>query len=564
MIPFLFLLGLCALPHSAGAEPVQMDAAIPAEPSVQVMYLANGVQTYTQETAFSPEHGSFRIVLKRAPGEIVQYAFDGKLEEVEEFFFHCGEKLSSEAVAEGQPFGKGRSSFSDLPSVSQGYPCEMAVIAVGDFSSDAMQQLIQKHFGNLALMQVGEELSATYGNIQVGSAEELSKVALLISYPHARRPIVTYRDLIELWKGIFLQELFQHRMEHCARGLDEVWIHPHPRFFYPVNGYAFAAAESAENILSFLIWQVEAIRSEGFYEDEFRFTKQKMLGRLQFLGSQSVEPDTAFLASYYADQFLLGGNCFGYQQFLNASQALVQGIASEDLVPHLEDFFLEGKRQIQVVYPKSTRSQLLTKAEIEDLIERVASLASFYRDGEQPDEETWNLETRDVPASFLPSVMVSNAEEGEFQIAGSAFSPFAFVNAAPTEPFYALPLTDKEKRFIKAIVSTMADKNIFQLALERRTLEKKGDKVHHVHPMRFLGFILADPDLKDDLKSIKKSSFKWDAFVSGFGKRMKEEYGRGNLYQHVPGFAQQVGANPQNVYPYLDKKDWEGLVKSLL
>jgi hypothetical protein len=563
MIPFLFMLGLCALPHSAGAHPVQMDEAIPGDSAVHVLHLSNGIQTYMQENTLSPEHGSFRIVLKRAPGEIIQYAFDGKLDEVEEFFFHCAEKLSSERTAEGQPFGKGRTSFSDLPSVSKGCPWEMAVIAVGDFSSDPMQQLVQKHFGDLVLVREREELPNSCGNIQVGRGEEISKVALLISYPYAGRPITTYRDLVGVWKNIFLQELFQQRMERSARGLDEAWVHPHPRFFYPVNGYAFASAEHAENILSFLIWQVEAIRSEGFYEDEFHSAKQKMLSRLQFLASRSAEPDTAFLASYYADQFLLGGSCLDYQSFLGASESLVQGIAPADLVPHLEDFFLEGKRQIQVVYPKSTRSQLLTRAEIEDLIERVASLASFYRDGELADEETWNLETRDAPASFLPSVMVSNKQEEGFQIAESALSPFTFVNAGPTESFYAL-LTDREKRFIKAIVSTMAEKNIFQLALERRTLEKKGDKVHHVHPMRFLGFILADPDLKDGLKSIKKSSFKWDAFVSGFGKRMKEEYGNGNLYQHVPGFAQQVGASPENIYPFLDKKDWDGLVKSLL
>ncbi len=532
----------------------------PEEPGVQVLHLGNGIQTYMQESATPSECGSFRVVLKRAPGETVQYAFDGKLDEVEVFFLYCREKLAG-AVEEKLP-GERRYASSDLPLISGGSPREMAVIAVGDFSREAMQGLIQKHFGDIALAQ-GDEFSS-YENIQVGQDEEISKVALLISFRHARRPIATYRDLGEVWKNIFLQELFQQRMEQCARGLKEVWVHPHPRFFYPVNGFAFAPAENAENILSFLIWQVESMRNGGFYEDEFHFTKQRMLSRIQFLASRSVEPDAAFLASYYADQFLLGGSCPDFRYFLDASEELVQGIASKDLVPHLEDFFLDGNRQIQVVYPKSTRSNLLTRGEIEELIDRVASLASFYRDGELSDEETWNLETRDATASSLPSKRVSNEGEGGFRLADSSSSPFIFANAGPTEPFYTLPLNDREKRFIKVIVSTMADKNIFQLALEKRTLEKKGKKVHHVHPLRFVGFILADPDLKDDLRTIKKSSFKWDAFVDGFGKRMKEEYGKGNLYQHVPGFAQQVGANPENVYPYLDKKDWEGLVRSLL
>jgi hypothetical protein len=45
---------------------------------------------------------------------------------------------------------------------------------------------------------------------------------------------------------------------------------------------------------------------------------------------------------------------------------------------------------------------------------------------------------------------------------------------------------------------------------------------------------------------------------------MREEQHNDNLYQHVPGFAEQVGTTQSNVIHYLDRKDWEGLIKSLL
>lgn len=158
---------------------------------------------------------------------------------------------------------------------------------------------------------------------------------------------------------------------------------------------------------------------------------------------------------------------------------------------------------------------------------------------------------------------VNDADEPDFEFAENYVIPISNP-ATANEPFFQLPLTEKEKRLIKIIISTMADKNIIQLAIEKRTLEKKGKKVNHVHPLRFIGFIVSNPHLREDLKIIKKSSFKWDAFIDGFSKRMREELANGNVYQHVPGFASQVGASPEHVNHYISKKDWEGLVKSLL
>ena len=79
-----------------------------------------------------------------------------------------------------------------------------------------------------------------------------------------------------------------------------------------------------------------------------------------------------------------------------------------------------------------------------------------------------------------------------------------------------------------------------------------------------MGYILSSPELKSDVRTIKKSSFKWDAFIDGFAKRMKEELANGNVYQHIPGFALEIGTTSKHVEEYVHKKDFEGLVRSLL
>ena len=45
---------------------------------------------------------------------------------------------------------------------------------------------------------------------------------------------------------------------------------------------------------------------------------------------------------------------------------------------------------------------------------------------------------------------------------------------------------------------------------------------------------------------------------------MREEYANNNIYIHIPGFCQHIGGNPEVVTRYIQRKDWEGLVKEHL
>ncbi len=132
------------------------------------------------------------------------------------------------------------------------------------------------------------------------------------------------------------------------------------------------------------------------------------------------------------------------------------------------------------------------------------------------------------------------------------------------ESFFKTPLEDWEQKAIRRIVSTMAEKNLLQLGLEKKTLKKKGKKINHVHPLRFVGYIFADPYLKQCMQQIKKSSFKWNGFVRGFSGRMMEEAVRDNLRPHLPEFSHHLTVNQENLQIYIDNKDWEGLLKFLL
>ena len=97
-------------------------------------------------------------------------------------------------------------------------------------------------------------------------------------------------------------------------------------------------------------------------------------------------------------------------------------------------------------------------------------------------------------------------------------------------------------------------------------LERLGDNLNPVHPLKFLATIIVDPAMKEQLRSFFKNllPFKKDGFMRGLNRTLPKELENGTLYTHVAAFAKEVNVREEMIRPYLDKRDWEGLVRSLL
>ena len=140
-----------------------------------------------------------------------------------------------------------------------------------------------------------------------------------------------------------------------------------------------------------------------------------------------------------------------------------------------------------------------------------------------------------------------------------------FIPADTQDPFYQLPLLEEDKKNIQIIIKTMAEKGLVKLLLERRYLEKKGDQVNYIHPLRFIGYIFSDEKLKNCMRQIKTSRFKWNEFIKGFSRRMDEEYTLDNLIRFIPEFVEQVHVqHPERIESFIRKKSWEEFVADLL
>lgn len=127
-----------------------------------------------------------------------------------------------------------------------------------------------------------------------------------------------------------------------------------------------------------------------------------------------------------------------------------------------------------------------------------------------------------------------------------------------------LPISVVDKQRISAILTTMAENSVFKLLFQKKQLEKWGREINHVHPIRFLGSVFADPRLVHCMFEIRRSGFKWEGFIEGFSQRFLEELNAGNVQAYIPGLAESLHLNSRDLMTYVQYKDFEGLVLHLM
>ena len=129
---------------------------------------------------------------------------------------------------------------------------------------------------------------------------------------------------------------------------------------------------------------------------------------------------------------------------------------------------------------------------------------------------------------------------------------------------FPIPLNNQEKELVRELISSMGNKNDLQLLFKKRHLEKIGDRIRHIPPLVFLGFILSEEPLKSCLKKIKRSPFKWRPFVKGFGDNMEKEMRANRLFCDLKTFASFAKVSSSQLELFARRSEWEAFIKYVL
>lgn len=186
-------------------------------------------------------------------------------------------------------------------------------------------------------------------------------------------------------------------------------------------------------------------------------------------------------------------------------------------------------------------------------------------------EETLCLEPQ---APFL-DVLDYLREEGE-DLEGQTFSfgivrdgdrlKLKMLRRLQNERNYYVPVTEQEKKEIRYIITTLAQNSLTSLANSKSSLKRAGERIDHIHPLRFLSTVFSNEELKVGVHAIRdRGSWIWDEFIGGLTKSLKEESVRQNMsIEFIQDFATTLKIDPSLILPQIQGGRWKEFVNTLI
>lgn len=133
---------------------------------------------------------------------------------------------------------------------------------------------------------------------------------------------------------------------------------------------------------------------------------------------------------------------------------------------------------------------------------------------------------------------------------------------APGTRSYDTSITEQEKENIRFIIMTLATKSQVALLFEKGALNQAGNRVEHVHPLKFLSYIFSDSALRRAVVKIK--GIAWNRFVNDMGENLAKEANRNNLKkEYIADFAQTVGVSESKLEPLAEKGQWQAFINTV-
>ncbi len=131
------------------------------------------------------------------------------------------------------------------------------------------------------------------------------------------------------------------------------------------------------------------------------------------------------------------------------------------------------------------------------------------------------------------------------------------------DPYAELPLTEQQEGDIRKLIKTLANTSAVGLMFKKGELEKIGQRTYGVHPLRYLGFIYADRELKVCMPKLLSKSIVASRFTKEIAEGLNERLDQGMLMEYIPGFAASLHLETAALMPYVDGRDWKGMLAFL-
>ncbi len=267
-------------------------------------------------------------------------------------------------------------------------PDLMAVIAVGDFDPEYIQDLIKEHFGaipsavnpkNRPLYKIPDHELPRYAIVSDPEATR-SVISIYHKLPLTRDETVTdYRNLII--EGLYSNMLNQR--------LDELTSQADPPFFYAISGKGRFVRNGAYFILSAmvkengipagmnaLLTEAKRVQEFGFTESEFEREKASLLRGMEQAYKERSKAESAGFAAEYIRNFLEDEPIPGIVIEYEIYKKYLPGIRLEEVDALTSKWLTENNRTILVNSPEKESVTIPNETELSAVIASVAESSS--------------------------------------------------------------------------------------------------------------------------------------------------------------------------------------------
>ncbi|MEC7838765.1 MAG: hypothetical protein VX777_01850 [Chlamydiota bacterium] len=137
---------------------------------------------------------------------------------------------------------------------------------------------------------------------------------------------------------------------------------------------------------------------------------------------------------------------------------------------------------------------------------------------------------------------------------------FAETQNSPDDLKYFDRLNHSEEQGIRYIITTLGSKSTISLLWYRDSLEKAGNQINDVHPLRFWKEVLTDPKLK--MYSRKIGGVPKRQMVADFANSLETVARRGQLKpEYLQDFIEATGLDGNLIYYNVNNGQWKALVE---
>jgi zinc protease len=264
-------------------------------------------------------------------------------------------------------------------------PDNMAIIVVGDFDADEMEQKIKDHFQmtdapstplNRPVITIPDNKEPL---IAIATDKEATSNSIQFFYKHPNVPVKTIGDFRqqELVYGLF-DQMLNARLQELADKKDCPYM-------YAGVGYSAFLARPTDVFMGYLVAKdgqamkaFEAVLTEnqrvyqhGFLPTELERAKESLLLQYDKAAKEESKTESSRLAARYVDNFLEETPVAGARIENRYAKELMEDITLEEVNALIKKWITDENFVVNITMPEKKGNKVPTEAEVIKLVEKV-------------------------------------------------------------------------------------------------------------------------------------------------------------------------------------------------